>query len=126
MPSIVVTLEPAAWPASTVQDLTARPSIWTVQAPHWLVSQPIWVPVRLRFSRSRWTRSVRSSTSAETALPLIVSSILDILNPPDFIFSSDLGPNQRRRRPGSAVLAEMTKAVTALPMEYERVKLGSN
>jgi len=37
MPSIVVTLEPAACPASTVQDFTARPSICTTQAPHWLV-----------------------------------------------------------------------------------------
>src|SRR4051794_28948562 len=77
MPSMVVTLEPAAWPASTVQDLTARPSIWTTQAPHWLVSQPTWVPVRLRFSRSRWTRRVRSSTSAETALPFTVNLMVD-------------------------------------------------
>src|SRR3954462_871545 len=77
MPSIVVTLEPAAWPASTVQDLTARPSIWTTQAPHWLVSQPTWVPVRFRFSRSRWTRRVRSSTSAETALPFTVNLMVD-------------------------------------------------
>ena len=46
MPSMVVTLEPAACPASMVQDFTARPSTWTTQAPHWLVSQPTWVPVR--------------------------------------------------------------------------------
>src|SRR3954465_8826486 len=77
MPSMVVTLDPAAWPANTVQDLTARPSIWTTQAPHWLVSQPTWVPVRLRFSRSRWTRSVLSSTVAETDLPLTVSFTVD-------------------------------------------------
>ena len=43
---MVVTLAPLACPASTVQDLTARPSICTTQAPHWLVSQPTWVPVR--------------------------------------------------------------------------------
>src|SRR3954454_14545511 len=77
MPSMVVTFEPAAWPASTVQDFTARPSIWTTQAPHWLVSQPTWVPVRFRFSRSRWTRRVRSSTSAETALPFTVNLMVD-------------------------------------------------
>src|ERR1700688_3215234 len=77
MPSMVVTLEPAAWPASTVQDLTALPSIWTTQAPHWLVSQPTWAPVRVRFSRRRWTRSVRSSTSTETALPFTVSLMVD-------------------------------------------------
>ena len=48
IPSMVVTLDPSACPTSTVQDLTARPSIWTTQAPHWLVSQPTWVPVRFR------------------------------------------------------------------------------
>src|SRR4030088_495839 len=83
MPSMVVTFEPAAWPASTVQDFTARPSIWTTQAPHWLVSQPTWVPVRFRWSRRRLTRSVRSSTSAETALPLTVNLTVDTLRPPD-------------------------------------------
>src|SRR5213076_3275250 len=85
MPSIVVTLEPAAWPASTVQDLTALPSIWTTQAPHWLVSQPTWVPVRFRFSRRRWTRRVRSSTSTETALPFTVSLTVGTRDPPDVL-----------------------------------------
>jgi hypothetical protein len=28
-----------------VQDFTDMPSISTVQAPQWVVSQPIWVPV---------------------------------------------------------------------------------
>src|SRR3972149_323755 len=50
-PSMVVTSLPSAWRASTVQDLTAMPSISTVQAPHWLVSQPILVPVRPSTSR---------------------------------------------------------------------------
>src|SRR5277367_438847 len=77
MPSMVVTLEPAACPASTVQDLTARPSICTTQAPHWLVSQPTWVPARFRFSRKSWTSSVRSSTSTETALPFTVNLTVD-------------------------------------------------
>src|ERR1700746_3957855 len=43
---------PASAGASSVQLFTARPSRCTTQAPHWLVSQPIWVPVRLSFSRS--------------------------------------------------------------------------
>src|SRR5262245_65461758 len=86
MPSMVVTLLPAACAASTVQDLTARPSIWTTQAPHWLVSQPTCVPVRLRFSLKRWTRRVRSSTSTETALPFTVSLTVDTLTPPDGVF----------------------------------------
>src|ERR1700712_5784322 len=85
MPSMVVTLAPLAWPTSTVHDLTARPSICTTQAPHWLVSQPTWVPVKLRFSRSSWTSSVRSSTSADTALPFTVNLTVDTLNLPIFL-----------------------------------------
>jgi hypothetical protein len=38
---MVLTLEPAAYPNSTVQELTALASTWTVRAPHCLVSQPI-------------------------------------------------------------------------------------
>jgi hypothetical protein len=45
-PSTVVTLRPAACTASTLQLFTAWPSSSTVQAPHWLVSQPTCVPVR--------------------------------------------------------------------------------
>ena len=58
--------------ASVVQDFIARPSICTTQAPHWLVSQPTWVPVRRRCSRRNWTSKVRGSTFADTALPLTV------------------------------------------------------
>src|SRR5258708_145421 len=59
---MVVTLAPLACPTSTVQDLTARPSICTTQAPHWLVSQPTSAPVKFRRSRSQVTRSRLSST----------------------------------------------------------------
>src|SRR5690348_18127081 len=64
--------QPEAWAASTVHDITERPSMWTTQAPHWVVSQPTWVPVRRRFSRRKVTSRVRSSTSAETSRPLTV------------------------------------------------------
>lgn len=47
-PSIVRMSAPSAWTANTVQDLTACPFITIVQAPHWLVSQPMCVPVRPR------------------------------------------------------------------------------
>src|SRR4051795_11744959 len=57
----------------------------TTQAPHWLGLQPIWVPVRPRWSRNRWTSSVRSSTSAETALPFTVILTVDTLIPPRFL-----------------------------------------
>ena len=47
----------------------------TVQAPHWAVSQPTWVPVSCRVSRSSCTSKVFSGTSAATGRPFTVSSI---------------------------------------------------
>src|SRR5882724_8394260 len=72
-PSTVVISRPWAWTAKTVQDLTGRPSSSTVLAPQWLVSQPMWVPVSRRFSRSMWTRRIRGSTSASCFSPLIAT-----------------------------------------------------
>ena len=48
MPSMVVMSEPLACTANMVQDFTDMPSISIVQAPQWVVSQPIWVPVICR------------------------------------------------------------------------------
>src|SRR6516225_4796503 len=70
--SIVSTERPSACSASKVQDLTASPSTWTTQAPHWLVSQPTCVPVRPSCSRNNCTKRVRPSTVAETGLPFTV------------------------------------------------------
>src|ERR1700694_2520832 len=53
MPSIVVRLLPSAWTANIVQLFTALPSTRIVQAPHWLVSHPTWVPVSPATFRSR-------------------------------------------------------------------------
>src|SRR5262245_26326027 len=72
-PSIVVISWPSACCASMVQLFTARPSRRTVHAPHWLVSQPMCVPVRPSPSRSAWTRSVRPSTSSLRSSPLTTS-----------------------------------------------------
>ena len=69
---MVVTSEPSAWTAKIVHDLALRPSTSTVHAPHWLVSQPTWVPVRSRCSRRKCTSSSRGSTSAVRCLPLTV------------------------------------------------------
>src|SRR5215831_17156361 len=69
---MVVTFEPSACTASMVQDFTDLPSTCTTQAPHWLVSQPTWVPVMPRCSRRNWTSNVRASTLPETDLPLTV------------------------------------------------------
>ena len=64
---------PSACTANSVQLLTERPSRSTVQAPQWLVSQPMCAPVSPISSRRKWISSMRGSTSASTALPLIVS-----------------------------------------------------
>src|SRR5687767_14686608 len=75
---MVVTFAPSACTANTVQDLALRPSMSTVHAPHWLVSQPTCVPVRLRCSRKKCTRSVRGSTCALRTLPLTVMATCSI------------------------------------------------
>ena len=68
--------------ATIEQLLIALPFMRTVQAPHCAVSQPTWVPVRRRCSRMKVTRSVRASTSAETALPLTFMDTLTAMLPP--------------------------------------------
>jgi hypothetical protein len=50
----------------------------TTQAPHWLVSQPIWVPVNFSVSRKNDTSKVLSGTSCETAAPFTVIVTLAI------------------------------------------------
>src|SRR5689334_1389382 len=92
---MVTTLAPSQEAASVVQDLTARPSRWTTQAPHWLVSQPTCVPVRRRFSRRNWTSNVLASTSAVAGLPFTVMLILTM------------------RPPGAVVVALLSAAVGA-------------
>ena len=93
MPSMVVTSPPSAWTASTVHDFTASPSSQTVHAPQLDVSQPTWVPVRFRCSRSRWTSSVRGSTSAVRGAPLTVMVTALFIEP-----SSDVGDAQLHRQ----------------------------
>src|SRR6185312_16805741 len=78
-PSMVVTLPPSTWTARKVHDLIDLPSRWMTQAPHWLVSQPTWVPVSPRCSRRNWTNSVRASTLPDTALPLTVMATLMVI-----------------------------------------------
>src|SRR5207248_8934047 len=68
-PSMVVTERPSTCTAKSEHDFTAAPSSRTVQAPHWLVSQPTCVPVRPSASRRKWTRSMRGSTSRVWATP---------------------------------------------------------
>src|SRR5260370_22406744 len=77
-PSIVSTSAPSACSASMVHDLTALPSTWTTQQPHWEVSQPTCVPVRRNCSRKSCTSRVRGSTVALTGLPFTVSETAGI------------------------------------------------
>src|SRR5258707_10097664 len=88
---MVVTREPATLTASVVHDFTATPSTSTRQAPHCEVSQPTWVPVSPSFSRSISTRRVRSSTSADAALPLTVISTTDKRDLPSRLTQYDDG-----------------------------------
>ena len=74
-PSTVPISVPSACTARTVHDLVGLPSSSTVQAPQWVVSQPMWVPVSRNWSRIRWTRSVRDSTEAACASPFTVTLI---------------------------------------------------
>ena len=72
MPSMVVMWAPSAWTANRVQLFTDLPSMSTVHAPQWVVSQPMCEPVRLRSSRRWWMSSVRGSTRPSTSLPFTV------------------------------------------------------
>ena len=78
-PSIVVTLAPSAWTASIVQLFTAWPSTWTVHAPHWLVSQPTWVPVRPRSSRMHLDQE---ASGFDVELPVLAVDLSATCNSP--------------------------------------------
>src|SRR6516225_5570502 len=98
-PSTVVMCAPSYMTANVRHELTRRPSISTVQAPHWPWSQPFFVPVRSRCSRNTSSSVVRgSSVSAwrvpftvrftgteKAAVPLPVSSFLIMLPVSSFL-----------------------------------------
>src|SRR2546428_2654614 len=67
---MVVIFLPTARVACRKQDLTATPSISTVQAPHWPLPQPYFVPVRPIESRSTHNSGVSGSASTEYWTPL--------------------------------------------------------
>ena len=71
---MVVTFLPPMVDICVWQDLTALPSIWTVQAPHRPEPQPYLVPVSFRCSRTTQSSAVSGSASTFTALPLIVNA----------------------------------------------------
>src|SRR5207244_12053161 len=67
---MVVIFLPTARVACRKQDLTETPSISTVQAPHWPMPQPYFVPVRPIESRSTHNSGVSGSASTEYWTPL--------------------------------------------------------
>src|ERR1700674_252967 len=72
--------------ANSVHDLTVRPFKSTVQAPQYVVSQPMCVPVKFRFSRKNSTSSVRGSTSASRGL-LFTRMHTETFSTPDIFVS---------------------------------------
>jgi hypothetical protein len=77
-PSIVVTSAPSSDTASVEQLFTDLPPTCTTQAPHWLVSQPMWVPVNRKFSRKNTDSNVSSGTSPLTDFPFTFNVIFVI------------------------------------------------
>ena len=71
-PSMVVISRAVGLHGESGARFDRHPSSSTVQAPHWLVSQPIFVPVRPTASRRKCASSSRGSTSAWYARPLTV------------------------------------------------------
>src|SRR3989442_10720985 len=72
---MVVTRFPAAAATGITQERTAVPSRCTVQAPHWAMPHPNFVPVRPRLSRSTHRSGVSGVTSTDWRLPLTVKTI---------------------------------------------------
>src|SRR3989442_15012296 len=81
---MVVTERPSTCTAKSEHDFTAAPSSRTVQAPHWLVSQPTCVPVSPSSSRRKYTSKSRGSTSRVYVAPLTrtLTGNLSAISPP--------------------------------------------
>src|SRR3954451_4443277 len=61
------------------QERVAAPSIWTVQAPHWAMPQPYFVPVMPSCSRITHSSGVAGSTSTVWTVPLTLSLAIRLL-----------------------------------------------
>ncbi len=70
---MVVTLRPATAETGVTHERVARPSMCTVQAPHWAMPQPNLVPVMCSSSRITHSSGVSGSAWTVTARPLMVS-----------------------------------------------------
>src|SRR5688572_22191123 len=75
---MVVTRLPATCDAVTWHERAARPSTWTVQAPHKPVPQPNLVPLSLRCSRTIQSSGVSGATSTLAFWPLMTNAVTAI------------------------------------------------
>ncbi len=66
----MVVTGPVTWSAATEQARTARPSTWTVQAPHTPIPHPYLVPVKPRKSRSTHSSGIPAGRSTVRSSPL--------------------------------------------------------
>src|SRR6266436_8450499 len=105
-PSTVMISPPSAIGANIVQDFVVRPFSRTVQAPQYVVSQPICVPVRLKCSRSNSTSRVRGSTSASRGSPLTRTRTRIFSTPDIFVSRLNLFPARPPRRDSNCPLDE--------------------
>src|SRR5438093_12655329 len=77
---MLTTSRPGSAAAGVTHARTARPSTWTVHAPHWATPHPYFVPVRVSSSRSTHSSGTSLSTSTVWLAPLIVN--VTIVRPP--------------------------------------------
>src|SRR5438132_1655791 len=92
--------------AGLTHDRAARPSIWTVQAPHWATPHPYLVPVRCSSSRSTHSRGMSSAALTVRSVPLIRIVAMAL----------SLSGTARRR----ARLADASAAYRPLPGDEDR------
>src|SRR2546426_574364 len=78
-PSIVVMGVPTARPTGSEHDRTASPLTSTVQAPHWPIPQPYFVPVNPIESRRTHSSGVSGSTS--TAYWMLLTRSVNAISP---------------------------------------------
>src|ERR1700738_2850280 len=72
---VVTGLSPIALTGNT-HERTARPSRWTVQAPHWATPHPNLVPVRPTISRNTHNSGMSAGTSTERRSPLTFNTYM--------------------------------------------------
>src|SRR2546427_11400223 len=80
MPSTVCTRRPAQARPNTKQDSTGMPSTSTVQVPHSPSSQPCFVPVRPRSSRSTSSRVLCGAEPSSAGSPFSLSAIFALVS----------------------------------------------